>query len=80
MPRLALVCALVAVGTALAPRPAAQPVDRRFGTVDPAPGPVVRVVADDASGTTVEVTADWQLPLADALARTSGALVWEQQA
>ena len=67
MPRLAPVCALLAlaVGTAAAQAPS------RFTTTAPQ-GPAVRVVDDGGGALTLEVTSSWRTPLAEALARTGG--------
>ena len=68
--------AVVAFWAALAPgAPAAQTPGVSTGSAEwAAPrtdGPRVRVLSEDAASVTVEVTATWAVPLADALARAS---------
>ncbi len=66
MPRLAFVCAVVAL---LAQGLSAQEV--RY-TSARSVGPAIRLVAEDARSQTYEVTTDWSVPLADALAQSGG--------
>ena len=71
MPRLAALCALLLA--AAAPPAAAQvaaPVEGGAVYRDaPAEGATLRVVSQDATSLTVEVTADWNAPLADVVGR-----------
>ncbi|MEO0557773.1 MAG: type IX secretion system sortase PorU [Bacteroidota bacterium] len=74
MVRLSTVLGGVCLSLALAlgPAAAAQRISSGTGAARPAPGPQVRVVSEDASSVTVEVTADWDTPLVEAVA-SSGA-------
>ncbi|GAB5534276.1 MAG: type IX secretion system sortase PorU [Rubricoccaceae bacterium] len=64
----------VCLGLALATGSSAQAqvISSGIEEARPAPGPQLRVVSEDASSMTVEVTAEWETSLADALA-SSGA-------
>ena len=69
MPRFALVCALAAASLAPAlAQPAAPPA---FGTTAPQ-GPTLRLLDSAPGATTVEVTADWRMPLAQAVEQSAG--------
>ena len=74
-PSLALrgfVLALLALSAVSADRVAAQPDALPTYDEPRAPGPRIRVLSEDARSVTVEVTTDWDTPLASALA-ASGA-------
>lgn len=70
MPRLALVCAAVAA-VALASAAHAQTPGPRF-TSPRLPETSIRVVEEEPAALTVEVTTQWTLPLAEALAQSGG--------
>ena len=69
MSRFALVCAFAAASLAPAlAQPAPPPA---FGTTTPQ-GPTLRVLDSAPGATTVEVTADWRMPLAQAVEQSAG--------
>ena len=68
MPRLVSVCTLAAL--ALGAASASAQGGGEFGQA-PAQGPTLRVVETTRAGVTVEVTADWRMPLAQAVAQSA---------